>query len=95
MQGEKEWRSRVQLRPMGCYGGQEHVWRGFLSCCKTHSKAYYIQGWSNIGQEPPSDRKLIYPPDMAHLKRFCGQGFQEPFGVRLRLLLWSFPLFRQ
>ncbi len=67
MQGEKERKSLIQLRPLGCFGGQEHVWRSFLSYCKTHNKAYYIQGWNNNVQEPPFDRKLIYLPDMAHL----------------------------
>lgn len=67
MRGEKEPGSQVQLRSLGCSGGPEHEWRGFLSCCKTHNKAYCIQGWNNNGQEPPFDRKSIYPPDMAHL----------------------------
>lgn len=44
MRGEKELRSQVQVRPLGCFGGQECVWGGFLSCCKTHNKAYCIQG---------------------------------------------------
>lgn len=67
MQSEKKQRSQFQSRSLGCLGGQEHVWQGFLSCCKTHNRVYYIQGWNNNGQEPPFDRKLIYPPDMAHL----------------------------
>lgn len=58
---------KVLLRPLRCFGGQEHEWQGFLSCCKTHNKVYYIQGWNNNVQEPPFDRKSIYPPDMAHL----------------------------
>lgn len=66
MKAEKERRAQVQLRPLGP-GGQEHECPGFLSYCKTHSRAYYIQGWNNNGQEPPFDRKSIYPQDMAHL----------------------------
>ena len=67
MQSEKKQRSQVPLRPLGCLRGQEHVWQGFLFCCMTHNKVYYIQGWNSNGQEPPFDRKSIYPSDMAHL----------------------------
>lgn len=67
MMVERKRRAQDLLRPLGCFRGQEHEWQGFLSCCKTHSKAYYIQGWNNNGQEPPFGRKSIYHPDMAHL----------------------------
>lgn len=66
MKAEKGMSAQVQLRPL-CPGGQECECPDFLSCCRTHNRAYYIQGWNNNGQEPPFDRKSIYPQDMAHL----------------------------